>query len=279
MPMPPETAVPWTENTERGLVHGAPWTALWRARELIGYFALRDLKLRYRQAAFGVVWVLFQPVASVAIFTVVFGRLAGISSQGIPYPLFALVGMVTWTYFASSVQAASSSLVTNANLVTKVYFPRMAAPAAALLPPGVDLGISLLLVAGVAAYYQESPGLRIVGAVAWLVFLLVAALGVSLWLSALNVRYRDVQHAVAPILQLWLFASPVAYPSTLFSGWQELVYAVNPMVGVIGLGRWSLLGAPWPGWPLAVSAVTAGVVLVGGWTYFNRAQRSFADVI
>ena len=274
-----DTAVPWRENTPRGLSMGRPWTALWRSRELMGYFALRDLKLRYRQAALGVVWVLFQPIASVAIFTVVFSRVAGVSSEGVPYPLFALVGMVTWTYFASSVLAASNSLVSNVNLVTKVYFPRLAAPAAALLPPAVDLAVSLVLVAATAAYYGVFPGVRLVGAVLWLLLLVVTALGMALWLSALNVRYRDVQHAVAPVLQLWLFASPVAYPATYFSGWQELAYALNPMVGVIGLGRWSMLGTPWPGWSLAVSAGSACLLLVWSLAYFNRAQRSFADVI
>ena len=274
-----DTEVPWRENTSRGLSTRRPWTALWRSRELIGYFALRDVKLRYRQAALGVVWVLFQPIASVAIFTVVFSRLAGVSSEGAPYPLFALVGMVSWTYFASSVLAGSNSLVSNVNLVTKVYFPRLAAPSAALLPPAVDLGVSMVLVAGLAAYYRVFPGIRLAGAVLWLLLLVVTALAMALWLSALNVRYRDVQHAVSPLLQLGLFASPVAYPATYFSGWQELVYALNPMAGVIALGRWSLLGTPWPGWSLAVSAGSATLFLICGLAYFNRAQRSFADVI
>ena len=274
-----DTPASWRENTPRGLAGGAPWTALWQSRELIGYFAIRDLKLRYRQAALGVIWVLFQPIATVAIFTVVFSRLAGIEGEGVPYPLFALVGMVTWTYFASSVLSASTSLVANVNLVTKVYFPRMAAPSAALLPPVVDLAISMVLVAAVAAYYQVWPGVELLGAALWLLLLVLTAFGMALWLSALNVRYRDVQHAVPPILQLWLFASPVAYPASSLTGWQELVYSLNPMAGVIGLARWSLLGTPWPGWPLAVSAATSLLILGLGLVYFNRAQRSFADVI
>jgi len=245
----------------------------------MGYFALRDLKLRYRQAFLGVVWVLAQPVATVAVFTLVFSRLAGIDSEGVPYPLFALVGTVTWTYFSSSVVAGSGALVTNASLVTKVYFPRMAAPAAAILPPALDLAISMVLVGAMAVYYRHFPGVQFLGVAMWLPALAVTALGVSLWLSALNVRYRDVQHAVAPLLQLWFFASPVAYPSTLLSGWQELVYSLNPMVGVIVLGRWSLLGTPWPGWSLLVSSASAVAIVIGGWVYFNRAQRSFADVI
>jgi ABC-2 type transport system permease protein/lipopolysaccharide transport system permease protein len=278
--VPPEqTAPPWRENTVRGVGGERSWTALWHARELIGYFALRDLKLRYRQAVLGVVWVLAQPIASVAVFTLVFSELAGVSSEGVPYPAFVLVGMITWTYFSGVVIAGSSALVTNASLVTKVYFPRMAAPASALLPPGVDLAISLVLFAGVAAYYRVFSGVRLLAVPVWLLLLAATALGVALWLSALNVRYRDVQHAVAPVLQLWLFASPVAYPATLLEGWKELVYSINPVVGVIQLGRWSLLGTPWPGWSLLVSMASAAVVLVSGLVYFNRAQRSFADVI
>ena len=277
--LPDQPALPWRENSAGGVEGERSWTALWHFRELIGYFALRDLKLRYRQAFLGVVWVLAQPIASVAVFTLVFSKLAGISSEGVPYPVFALVGLITWTYFSSVVVAGSGALVLNASLVTKVYFPRMAAPAAALLPPAVDLAISMVLFGGVAAYYGVFSGLRLLAVPLWLLLLVVTALGPALWLSALNVRYRDVQHAVAPVLQVWLFVSPVAYPATLLSGWQELVYAVNPVVGVIQLGRWCLLGTPWPGWSLLVSSVSTVVLLLGGLAYFSRAQRSFADVI
>jgi ABC-type polysaccharide/polyol phosphate export permease len=276
----PDAAVPpWRENTPLGMAQDLPWTALWRSRELIGYFALRDIRLRYRQAVLGVLWVLAQPIASVAVFTVVFGRLAGVGSEGVPYPLFALVGMATWSYFSSAVLSGSGVLVANANLVSKVYFPRLAAPAASLLPPAVDLAVCLVLVEVVAFGYGVTPTLRVLAVPVWLLLLAGTAFGLSVWLSALNVRYRDVQQAVAPVLQVWLFASPVAYPSTLLVGWHGLVYGLNPMVGVIELGRWSLLGTPWPGWPLLVSATTAGVVLSSGLVYFQRAQRSFADVI
>jgi ABC-2 type transport system permease protein/lipopolysaccharide transport system permease protein len=252
---------------------------LWRARELIGYFALRDLRLRYRQAVLGVVWVLAQPLASVAIFTLVFSRLAGVDSEGVPYPLFALVGMVSWTYFSSAVVSASEALVGNANLITKVYFPRMAAPAASLVPPAVDLAVSMVLVGLVALYYGWFPDARLLAVPLWLLLLGITTFGMSLWLSALNVRYRDVQHAVAPVLQVWLFASPVAYPASLLPTWEERIYSLNPMVGVIGLARWSLLGTPWPGWPLLISATSSAVIFIGGFAYFTRAQRSFADVI
>lgn len=274
-----QAAAAWRENSVSGRGQDRLWTALWRSRELIGYLALRDLRLRYRQAVLGVVWVLAQPVISVGIFSLVFGRLAGIGSEGVPYPLFALVGMVAWTYFSSSVVAASSVLAAHANLVTKVYFPRVAAPAATLLPPGVDLAVSLLLVGVVALYYGVSPGWQLLAVPLWLLLLVVATFGPALWLSALDVRYRDVQHAVPPVLQLLLFASPVAYPAALLSGWQLAVYSLNPMVGVIGLGRWALLGTPWPGWSLAVSGASAVALLAGGAVYFARRQRTFADVI
>ncbi|MCZ2830869.1 ABC transporter permease [Modestobacter sp. VKM Ac-2986] len=270
---------PWTENTARGMVQDRAWTALWRSRDLIWYFAVRDVKLRYRQAVLGAIWVLAQPIASVVVFTLVFSRLAGVSSQGVPYPVFALVGMVSWTYFSTSVTAGGQVLVANASLVSKVYFPRMAAPAAALLSPGVDLAVSLVLVEVATVVYGVGPTWRLLAAPLWLVLMVVTALGAALWLSALNVRYRDVQHAVGPVLQVLLFASPVAYAATALSGWQAQLYAVNPMVGVIALGRWSFLGTPWPGWQLLVSVVSAGVLLVSGVAYFNRAQRSFADVI
>ena len=270
---------PWTENSARRGSRDVSLATLWRSRSLIGYLALRDLKLRYRQAALGVLWVLVQPIMSVVLFTFVFNRLAGIESGDTPYPLFALAGMITWTYFSSAVSRGSEVLVGNPALVNKVYFPRLAAPAAGLVSPVLDLGVSMGLLGVLAVYYGVWPGWPLLAAPLWLLFLLATAFAFTIWLSALNVRYRDVRHALAPILQLWLFASPVAYPATLLSGWKELLYYVNPVVGVIELGRWSLLGAPWPGWPLLVSVVSASVLLVTALAYFRRAERSFADVI
>ncbi|MGY1735361.1 ABC transporter permease [Geodermatophilus sp. SYSU D00684] len=271
--------LPWTENSARRRHLEPLWAVLWHSRQLIGYLALRDIRLRYRQAALGIVWVLVQPVATVVVFTFVFERLAGIDSEGLPYPLFALTGMVTWTYFSNGTSRASEVLVSNPNLVTKVYLPRLAAPAAGLLSPLVDLAVSCALLAVLSVYYGVWPGWSLLAAPLWLLLLLGTTLGVGLWLSAVNVRYRDVRHALTPILQLWLFASPVAYPASQLDGWQELLYSLNPVVGVIELGRWSLLGAPWPGWSLLVSVAVSVLVLVTGLTYFRRAERSFADVI
>jgi ABC-2 type transport system permease protein/lipopolysaccharide transport system permease protein len=252
---------------------------LWHSRQLIGYLALRDIRLRYRQAALGVVWVLVQPVATVVVFTFVFRRLAGVSSEGLPYPLFALTGMVAWTYFSNATSRASEVLVGNPNLVTKVYFPRLAAPAAGLLSPVVDLAVSAALLAVLAVYYQVWPGWPLLAAPLWLAFLLATTLGVALWLSAINVRFRDVRHALGPMLQLWLFASPVAYSASRLTGWTELLYSLNPVVGIIEFGRWSLLGGPWPGWSLLVSVASSVVLLTTGLAYFRRAEPTFADVI
>lgn len=270
---------PWHENAAGRAPALAPWVALWRSRDLVSFFALRDLHVRYRQAALGAIWVLVQPIATVVVFTLVFSRLAGISSQGIPYPLFALTGMIAWTYFSTAVSRGSEVLVNNPALVTKVSFERVAAPAAAMLPPLVDMAVSMLLVAVLFIYYGQPLSWRVLAAPLWLAPLVATAFGVTLWLSALNVKYRDVQHAIGPSMQVWLFASPVAYPSAALSGWRELAYSLNPMSGVIGLARWSVLGAPWPGWPLAVSMASTAAVLIGGLTYFRRAERSFADVI
>ena len=274
-----DVAVPWTENSVRGRHQDSLWGVLWHSRQLMGYLALRDIRLRYRQAALGIVWVLVQPVATVVVFTFVFQKLAGVPSDGLPYPLFALTGMLAWTYFSTAASRASEVLVGNPNLVTKVYFPRLAAPAAGLLSPVVDLAVSAVLLGVLTVYYGVWPGWNILAAPLWLLFLLTTTLGVALWLSAVNVRYRDVRHALGPILQLWLFASPVAYSVSQLHGWPELLYAVNPMAGVIELGRWSLLGGPWPGWTLLISVSSSALLLASGLAYFRRAERSFADVI
>jgi ABC-type polysaccharide/polyol phosphate export permease len=278
--VPSETAAPaWIENSAGRRAREGTWKVLWQSRQLIGYLALRDLRVRYRQAVLGVIWFLVQPVATVVVFTFVFQRLAGIQTQDVPYPLFALTGMITWTYFATGVGRASEVLASNPNLVTKVFFPRIVAPAAGLLPPLVDLAISGVLVAGLAVYYGVWPGWSLLAAPLWLLLLVGTTLGVGLWLSAINVRYRDVRHAIGPTLQLWLFASPVAYPVTSLSGWSDALYSLNPVVGVIEFGRWSLLGATWPGGSLLISVCSASMVLISGVAYFRRAERSFADVI
>jgi ABC-2 type transport system permease protein/lipopolysaccharide transport system permease protein len=261
-------------STGRGLAG-----TLWDTRELIWIFAQRDLRVRYKQAALGVVWGLFQPIASVAVFTLVFERLAKVQSQGVPYPLFALLGMVIWLYFSEATIRASEILVTDPNLVTKVRFPRVAAPASAMVSPLAEFAVSMVLVAVLMAVFGVVPGWAVLATPVWLVLMVLAAFGFALWLSALNVRFRDVRHALGPLMQILLFATPVAYPAPPADTWAGVAFGINPLTGVIGLARWSLFGAPWPGWSLVVSVGMIAVLLTGGLAYFRRAERSFADVI
>ena len=268
----------WTENRS----HGGPllpWAEIWGARELVVFFGQRDLKVRYKQAVFGVAWVLVQPLITVAAFTLAFHRLAHVGSSNIDYPVFALSGLLGWTYISQCVARGSEVLVVNPALITKVYIPRLVAPVASLLPGLVDLGVGLLLLAVMCLIYGVAPSAALLLLPIWLVLLMLTALGPVLLLAALNVRYRDVRHVVPPMLQALLFLSPVAYSSASLGGVARLAYALNPTVGALEFGRYTLVGAPWPGWQLAVSlACTLGVAVVGI-VYFQKAQRSFADVI
>lgn len=269
----------WTENRPTRGARAVRLDEVWTYRELIGFLALRDLKARYKQAAFSVAWAILQPVAGVAVFTLVFRRLADVPSDGIPYPLFALLGLSVWTYFSASLSAATTSMVSNAALVTKVYFPRLVAPLAALLPGLVDLAVSMTLVGVVMAVLGVTPGVALLALPLCLVALMATALGVGLLLATLNVRYRDVGKVTGLLLQLWLFLSPVAYSSTQVPERWKWLYALNPMAGVIDAFRWSLLGGPPPGARLAVSALSAGALLYAGVRYFQASERQFADVI
>jgi ABC-type polysaccharide/polyol phosphate export permease len=252
---------------------------LWLSRELLLFLAQRDVKARYKQAFFGIGWSIVQPLVGVVVLAVVFQRLANVPSEGIPYPVFALVGYVVWTYFSGSVGAATASLVSNASLVTKVYFPRLIAPLATLLPGLIGFGIGLCLVAMLMGIYGIAPTIATLAVPLCILGLIVVVLGPGLMFAALNVKYRDVGPLLAVLMQLWLFASPVAYPSSLVHGAWQYVYALNPVVGVIDTFRWSLLNAPAPGLPLIVSVATALALLGLGLWIFQRADRDFADVI
>lgn len=256
-----------------------PWRELWTARELAVIFAQRDLRVRYKQAVFGVAWVVLQPVITVVAFTLVFNRLADVPTGGIPYPVFALTGLLSWNYLTSCISRGSEILVGNTALVTKVYFPRIIAPLASLLPPLVDLAIGLVLLLVLCLSYGVAPRPQLLLLPVWLLLLVVTSLGIVCTLAALNVRYRDVRQIVAPALQALLFLSPVAYSTASFSGTGLLAYSLNPAVGALELGRWVLIGGNWPGWSLAVSVSSAFVVAAGGIFYFQSAQRAFADVI
>lgn len=249
-------------------------------RELLFFFVWRDVKVRYKQTALGALWAVLQPFSMMIIFGVFLGHLAHVPSNGLPYPVFAYAALVPWTFFAQSLAGASDSLVSNANVVSKVYFPRLLLPAAAPFSFLLDFVIAFVLLIGMMAYYGIHPTLHILLLPLFVVLALVTALAIGLWLSALNVRYRDIRYAVPFIIQIWLFATPVAYPSTLVPHAWRTLYGLNPMAGVVEGFRWALLGADTsPGGMIAVSVAVVGVLLVGGLIFFQRVESTFADVI
>ncbi len=252
---------------------------IWIYRELVLLLAMRDFKLRYKQTFFGAAWAVMQPLAGVAVFSIVFGRFADLPSDGLPYPVFVYAGLVAWTYFATSIDAAARTLVESSALVTKVFFPRLLAPAAAVLPGLIDLLISLGLVAVFMASFGLAPTAALLSLPIWIVMLVVLSMGVGFWLSALNVQYRDVRHALGFVVQVWLFASPVVYPSSLADGIWRYVLALNPATGLIDGFRWSLLGEPTPRPEHLLSLAVGLALFVGGAVYFRAVERHFADVI
>ena len=252
----------------------------WVRRQLLSFLVWRDLKVRYKQTSLGIAWALIQPLASMAIFSVFFGRLAGVPSDGVPYPLFALAALVPWTYFASAVSQGSNALVASQALVSKVYFPRALIPLASAVTPLVDAFIALALLGALAAGWGHLPGVRVFWLPAFMFLALMLAVGVCLFLSALNVVYRDVRYALPFLMQLWLFATPVVYPASLLPEPWRWMYAINPMVSVIEGFRWSLLGTAALDWQMVMTSVTAaGFVLCFGIRYFRRLEVTFADCI
>jgi lipopolysaccharide transport system permease protein len=270
----------WIENrAPSGWLPALDLSELWRFRELAVVLAGRDLRVRYKQTVLGVAWAVVQPLVAAAIFTIVLGRLAGVPSDGLPYAVFVYSGLVIWTYFAGGLEGVSQSLVRDRELVTRTYFPRILAPAAGTIPGLVDLAVSLVVLGVMMAAYGVSPGPELVLLPFWVVAALLVLFGAGLWLSALNVRYRDVRHTLSFLVQIWFFASPVVYPSSLVEGAWSYVYALNPMVTVIDGFRWSLVGTDAPGAPALVSLGVTVVLFVSGVLYFLRAERRFADVI
>lgn len=251
---------------------------LWDYRGLLFFLVWRDIKVRYKQTALGASWAVIQPFFTMVVFSLFFGRLAGVPSDGVPYPIFSYAALVPWTFFASGLTQSSNSLVASQNLIKKVYFPRLAVPVATVLAGAVDFAIAFVVLLGMMAFYGIVPTAQIVWIPALLVLALVASLGVGLWFAALNVQYRDVAYVVPFTVQLWLFATPIAYPSSMLPEFWRTIYGLNPMAGVVEGFRWALLGTETaPGPMLAVSAVAALTILVGGAYYFRRMERSFAD--
>ncbi len=250
------------------------------AHELLYFLVLRSLKLRYKQTALGAAWALLQPLLTMAVFTLVFGRLARLGSDGLPYPVFALAALVPWTYFANALTQASNSLVDQQQLLTKVYFPRLLLPLAAVISGVVDLAISFALLLVVLAWYDLATSLRLLAAPGFVLLAAASAFAPGMWLAALNVRYRDVRYVIPFLVQIWLFATPVAYSSGLVPERWRPLYQLNPIASVVDGFRWMVApDAPWPGRGLAISVAAVAVLLTTGLYFFRRVERSFADVV
>jgi lipopolysaccharide transport system permease protein len=253
---------------------------LWEYRELLYFLTWREVKVRYKQTALGAAWAIIQPLFTMLIFSLFFGRLAKMPSDGIPYPLFSLAGLVPWTFFTNGVTQSSNSLVGSSNLITKVYFPRLTIPLSAVLSGFVDFAIAFVLLLGMMIRYSVSPTSNLLWMPVFLLLAFVTALGAGLWLSALNVEYRDVRYVVPFLTQLWMFGTPIVYPSSLLKEPWRSLYGLNPMAGVVEGFRWALLGVRAEmGAMVWVSALAALLLLASGAFYFRRMETTFADVV
>jgi lipopolysaccharide transport system permease protein len=257
-----------------------PFGELWNYRELLYFFVWRDIKIRYKQTLIGAAWAVLQPLLAMAVFTLFFGRLAHMSSEGLPYQVFSYCGLLPWMYFAAALQNSTNSIVDNQRLVTKVYFPRLALPIASVFASLVDLAISFVMFGVLMIYYRVQPGWTIVWFPAFLALAVLTAMGVGLWLSALNAIYRDVRYVLPFLVQFWLFASPVVYSSSIVPAKWRWLYGLNPMAGVIEGFRWSLTGhGDPPGRMVFVSAAAVIAILLGGIAYFQKMDATIADVV
>lgn len=254
--------------------------SLWQYRELLYFLIWRDVKVRYKQTLLGASWAVIQPLFTMVIFSLVFGRLARIPSDGVPYPIFSFAALVPWTFFANGLTQSSNSVVGSQHLITKIYFPRLALPAATVLAGLVDFAIAFAVLVGMMLFYGMAPTVNALWAIPLLGLACITALGAGLWFSAMNVRYRDVRYVVPFLVQVWLFATPIAYPSSLIAEQWRPLYALNPMVGVVEGFRWALLDTQTaPGPMVAASAVAAILLLVSGAYYFRRMEQTFADIV
>ncbi len=253
---------------------------LWVYRELLYFLTWRDIKVRYKQTVLGAAWAIIQPFFTMVVFSLFFGHLAKMPSDGIPYPIFAYAALVPWTFFANGLTQSSNSLVNSANLLKKVYFPRLVIPISSVISGAVDFVLAFIVLLGMMLFYGLAPTVNII----WLPFLVllafITALGVGLWFSAMNVQFRDIRYTIPFVVQFWLFATPIVYPSSLLSEPWRTVYALNPMVGVVEGFRWALLGTDTaPGMMIVVSTLAALLIFIGGLFYFKRMEKSFADVV
>lgn len=253
---------------------------LWQYRELLYFLTWRDIKVRYKQTVLGAAWAVLQPLLATVVFSVFFGRLARLPSDGLPYPVFAYCGLLPWQFFSRALTEASLSVVEQQRVITKVYFPRLLVPISAVISGLVDFGIAFVLLIGMMFYYGLEPTIAVALLPLFLLLALVLALGIAFWLSALAVEYRDVRYVLGFLTQIWLFATPVAYSSSLVPGRLRVLYGLNPMAGVVEAFRWGLLGKGQPPGPMLwVSVAAVVVIFVGGLLYFRRMESTFADVI
>jgi len=253
--------------------------AIWHYRELLFFLAWRDIKLRYKQTALGVAWAVIQPLFTMLVFSIFFGKLGGMKSDGLPYPLFVLTALLPWQLFSYALTQSSNSLVNEQRLISKVYFPRLIVPLSSVLSGLVDFVVTFVLLLGMMAWYGTVPGWAVLTVPFFVLLALASALAVGLWLSALNVQYRDFRYTIPFLTQFWLFLTPIAYPSSIVPEQWRLIYGLNPMAGVVEGFRWALLGGKAPGAMLAVSTLAVIALLIGGLFYFRRLERTFADVV
>jgi lipopolysaccharide transport system permease protein len=270
------------------LVHIKPSTGLaalnlgdlWIYRELVLFMIWRDIKVRYKQTFLGAAWAVIQPLLTMLVFNFVFGTVAKVPTDGVPYPIFSYTALLPWGMFTTALNTASRSLTANQNMVTKIYFPRLVLPLASVLGGIVDFAIAFVILVGLMIYYRVTPTIAVWMLPLFLLLTLITALGTALWLSAINVRYRDVNYVLPFLTQFWLFLTPVAYSAKIISEKWQVVYSLNPMAGVVNGFRWALLGTDTgPGLTMAVSVAIAVLVLISGLFYFRSMERTFADMI
>jgi homopolymeric O-antigen transport system permease protein len=275
-----KTSVPTLKIDPVGHWISIDFRELWHYRELLYFLIWRDVKVRYKQTVLGAAWAILQPLSLMLVFSLFFGKLGKMPSDGIPYPLFTFCALLPWQLFANSLTESSNSLVGNQHLITKIYFPRLVIPISAVLAGLVDFAIAFIILLGLMFYYGVTPGWAVITLPGFVLLAIISALGVGLWLSALNVKYRDVRYTIGFMVQFWLFATPVAYSSNLIPEKWRIVYGINPMAGVVEGFRWALLGNARPsGQMLWVSIAVVAVVFVSGIYYFRRMEQEFADIV
>jgi len=276
-----------TTVTKENRIHIAPtrgWVSLhlrdlWVYRELLYFLTWRDIKVRYKQTVLGAAWAIIQPFFTMVIFSIFFGRLAGLKSDGLPYPIWSFAALLPWTFVSVTLAQASSSLVMNANLIKRVYFPRLVVPISSVLSGLVDLGIAFVVLVIMMPFFNIRPSWGLLLLPAFVLLAIITALAAGVWLSALNVQYRDIRYAVPFLTQFWFYASPVVYSTKMLDEPWRTLYGINPMVGVIEGFRWALLGTTPPGPLIAISILVSLILLVSGIYYFRRMEKNFADVV